>query len=252
MTLVLLCLAAFAAGFVDAAVGGGGLIQVPALLLLAPDLPIPTLFGTSKLAGFSGTAIATRQYAKSVTLPWRTVLPAAVASFAFSLLGARAVASLHPEVLRPLIFGMLIVVAIYTAVRPDFGGRHEPRFVASHERMAGVVLGAAFGFYDGFFGPGVGSFGIVAFVTIFGFDFLAATAATKVLNVGSNLSALGYFAATGHIRYDLALPMAACQVAGATLGTRLAVRRGVAVLRPLFLAVMVALIARLGWDLWRR
>lgn len=247
----MLCAAAFCAGFVDAVAGGGGLIQLPAMLLLLPSWPIATLFGTNKAASTFGTVVAVSQYARRVEIRWRTVLPAATASFLMSILGARVVTLLPRDAIRPIVLGLLVVVAGYTFVRKDFGKLHAPHRTPDTERWLAVLVGAAFGFYDGFFGPGVGSFGIFAFVGLLGFDFLAASAAIKVLNAGSNLSAFAFFAATGHVRFDYAAPMAVCQIAGSVLGARTAVRRGVGFVRPLFLVMASALIARFAWDLLR-
>jgi uncharacterized membrane protein YfcA len=253
VTLALLCFFSFLAGFVDSVVGGGGLIQLPALLLLLPkeiSAQVATVFGINKMASICGTGMAVVQYARRVKLNWFMLTPSAAAALAFSFLGARTVASIHPEVLKPIVFALLVIVAIYTFFRRDLGARHEPRFVAHHERLFALMVGAVIGFYDGFFGPGTGSFLTFIFIGWFGFDFLNAAASTKVINFSTNLSAVAFFAATGHIAWGYALPMGLCNVAGALAGTRLAILKGNRFVRRLFLVVAFAMIARLGWELF--
>lgn len=191
-TLAALIGFAFVAGFVDAVVGGGGLIQVPALFVLKPELPPATLFGTNKLASIVGTANATWQYARRVQLPWRILLLTAGTAFVFSFLGARAVSYLNPNALRPLIIALLVAVFIYTLIKKDFGQLHAPKLSAWQQRYCGIAMGVVLGFYDGFFGPGTGSFLVFAFVGVFGFSFLLASAAAKVVNVATNAAALAW------------------------------------------------------------
>jgi hypothetical protein len=247
---------ALLAGLVDAVAGGGGLIQLPALLLLWPDggeaTALAAVLGTNKFSSICGTGLAAVQYARRVPLNWVSLLPAAGAALAGSWLGARVVTGLNPALLRQLILGLLVAVAGYTFVRKDLGRLHAPRFSPRQERWLGAVVGAGIGFYDGFFGPGTGSFLIFAFVGLFGFDFLTASAGAKVINFATNLSALAYFAATDHIRYRYALPMAACNMAGALLGARLALERGNRFVRGFFLVVVTAMILRYGYEVLGR
>lgn len=250
-TVAALCGFAFLAGFTDSVVGGGGLIQVPALLLLLPGVPIPVVFGTNKLASAMGTVAAVRRYARGLTMDWRIILPAAAASFGCSLLGAHTVSAIRPDTLRPVILTLLVAVALFTWRARDFGTVHAPRLHGGMALAAAVVMGGVLGFYDGFFGPGAGSFFIFVFVGVFGFDFLAASAAAKVVNLGSNAAAALYFAATGQILYLAAIPMGLASVAGATLGSHLALTRGVRLIRAFFLVVVSILIAKLAWDTFR-
>jgi len=250
-----LCLFAFLAGFVDAVVGGGGLVQLPALfLLLPPESAAQTaaVLGTNKLSSICGTSMAVWQYTRRVPLNWRALLPAALVAFVCSFLGARTVSLIAPAVLRPLILALLVGVAVYTVIRKDLGHLHAPRFTAERERLFGVVVGAVIGFYDGFFGPGTGSFLIFAFIGLFGFDFLTASASAKVVNFATNLSAVAYFAATDNLLYRYGLPMAACNMAGAVLGARLAILKGNRFVRGFFLVVVGALILRFGWEVLGR
>ncbi|TXH04898.1 MAG: sulfite exporter TauE/SafE family protein [Nevskiaceae bacterium] len=250
-TLPALCGFAFAAGFIDSAVGGGGLIQVPALFVLMPQIAPATLLGTNKFASVWGTAAASWQYARRVPLPWHALLPACAAAFAASNAGAHAVSALRPELLRPLILVLMLAVLAYTLWKKDLGALHAPRLTQRHEIAFGVLVGAVLGFYDGFFGPGTGSFLIFAFVGLFGFSFLAASASAKLINLTTNLAAIGYFAYAGNILYAVAVPMAACNVAGAVLGSHLAIRKGSGHVRGLFILIVGALIARFAWDMAR-
>jgi len=247
-TLAALIGFAFVAGFVDAVVGGGGLIQVPALFVLKPELPPATLFGTNKLASIVGTGNATWQYARRVQLPWRILLHTAGTAFVFSFLGARAVSYLNPNALRPLIIVLLVAVFIYTLIKKDFGQLHAPKLSPLQQRYCGIVMGVVMGFYDGFFGPGTGSFLVFAFVGIFGFSFLLASASAKVVNVATNAAALAWFIPTGHVLYQAALPMAVSNLAGSWCGAHLAIKRGSGFVRVLFICVVALLLAKMIWD----
>jgi len=245
-----LCALAFFAGFVDSVIGGGGLIQVPALLIMLPGAPVATIFGTNKIASLAGTSVALTQIARKVQVPWRTVLPAAVLAAVFAFLGARAVTLIDPKLLKPFILLLLVGVAVYTFLRKDFGDLHAPRWAASTQRWVAMGIGAALGFYEGFFGPGTGSFLIFAFIGLLGFNFLTASASAKVINITTNLAATAWFAWSGNILYKLALPMAACNVAGAWVGAHLALNKGSAFLRVFFLLVIGALICRYAYDIF--
>ncbi len=245
-----LCAAAFLAGFIDSIVGGGGLIQLPALLILLPaGTPVPDVLGTNKFVGIMGTAAAAWNFRRHLKLEWRTVLPAALSGLVLSVGGALSVSHLNPAVLRPMILMLLVAVALYTFKRKDFGALHAPRLSPGSRPWLSAGMGAVVGFYDGFFGPGTGSFLIFGFIGIFGFDFLAASAAAKIINTSTNFSTVTYFAATGHVLYRLAVPMAVCNVLGSLTGTRLAILRGSRFIRVFFLAVVSAIICKLGYDL---
>jgi uncharacterized membrane protein YfcA len=251
---VWLCGFAFLAGFVDSVVGGGGLIQLPALLLWLPadaSRDVATVLGTNKLASIWGTGMAVVQYAPRVRINWHAILPAAAAAFVTAWLGAMAVSHLDRAVLEPLLLVLLVLVTFYTFVRPDLGQLHAPVLTARRERAAGIAVGVVLGFYDGFFGPGMGSFLIFIFIGWFGFDFLSASASAKVVNFATNLAAVILFASTGHVLYRYALPMAVCQMAGSVTGTRVAMVKGNRFVRVVFLVVATVLIGRFAWDVGR-
>lgn len=229
-------------------VGGGGLIQIPALFAAYPGTPPATLFGTNKLASVFGTANAAWRYSRQITLPWRMVLPAALAAFAFSYVGAAAVSWFPPAAIRPLILLLLIFATVYTLRRKDFGQFHRPLASATTALASAALLGAAIGFYDGFFGPGTGSFLIFLFVRFFGFDFLHASAAAKVVNVATNVAALAWFIPDGKWLPLLALLMALANVGGSVVGSRLALKHGSRLVRQVFIVVASLLIVRFAWD----
>lgn len=250
LTLTLLCFFAFLAGFIDSMVGGGGLIQLPAMLLLLKGVPTPTILGTGKVSSLMGTAAALRRYAGQVPMQWRAVAPAAIAAGTFAFLGARVVSQLPKEALPPLVLGLLVVIAVYTFWRKDFGALHAPRLPGRQEILFGILVGSLIGFYDGFFGPGTGSFLLFAFVGLFGYDFLTASASAKLVNVATNLAGLAYFAYTGQILWAVALPMAVCNMLGSSLGAYVALKRGTGFVRVLFLVVVSALVVKLSTQVF--
>jgi uncharacterized membrane protein YfcA len=245
---LLLGCAAFVAGLVDAVVGGGGLIQVPVLFSVFPKEIPATLLGTSKLAGIFGTSAAAVNYARRARVAWSAAAPAAIAAFALSFAGAYTVTKVPADFIRTLLPCVLLAVAIYTFRKKDFGAVHAPVHSGLAEKLVAVGMGACIGFYDGFFGPGTGSFLMFLFVRFFGFDFLSASAAAKVVNVACNVAALMWFGYSGHLLWQLGLLMAVCQVAGSLLGTRLAIRHGSVFVRKLFLVVVAVLIVKTSAD----
>jgi uncharacterized membrane protein YfcA len=252
MDYVVLCVAAFLAGLIDAVVGGGGLIQLPALFATLPGVVPATLLGTSKLAGVWGTATAAGTFMRRVRVEWGTAAPAAIAAFVLAFMGAYTVTRVPPDFVRKLLPFVLIAVAVYTFRTKSLGALHAPLHRGARERIFAIIAGAAIGFYDGFFGPGTGSFLVFLFVRFFGFDFLGASAAAKVVNVACNLAALLWFGYSGHLLWQVGLLMAVCNVAGALIGTRLAIRHGSGFIRKLFLIVISLLIAKTGYDAFLR
>jgi len=246
-------LAAGFAGFIDAIVGGGGLILAPALFAAFPGAAPATLFGTNKSASVWGTSFATLQYARRVELRWRRLLPAVGLTFCGALAGAWALTRIDPGFLRRALPLILLGVLLYTLARKDLGREHAPRYSGHGEALAAGALGLGIGFYDGFFGPGTGSFFVFALVRWLGYDFLHASAAAKLLNVTSNVAAIGLFATKGHVWWALGLQLAVANVIGSLLGTRLALRHGAGFVRGIFLLVVGALICKTGWDAygWR-
>ena len=241
---------AFLAGLIDSIVGGGGLIQLPALLVFLPNTAIPLIFGTNKLSSIAGTSAAAIHYSQQVKINWSIVLISTISAFTCSFIGASTVSIIDPALMHPLVLLLLILVAIYTWFKKDFGSQHIIKVQGAKQSIYAAIIGSLLGFYDGFFGPGTGSFLIFAFISILGFDFLRASASAKIVNFSTNLAATIYFAANNHIIYSIALPMAACNVIGAIIGAKLAIAKGSAFVRVLFIAVVSLLIVKLTYDLF--
>ncbi len=248
--LLPLCAFAFLAGFLDSIVGGGGLIQVPALFIIMPGTAAATLLGTNKCVSVVGTFGATAQYLRRIRVPWRLVLSSGLTALPFSFLGARTITGLDPALLRPLVLVLLIGVLAYTLLKPRLGSDHRPWMSARLEVSAGLVTGAIIGFYDGFFGPGTGSFLIFAYVGLFAYDFLSSSAAAKVVNLLTNIAAIAWFSWSGHVIVGLAVPMACCNLTGAIVGSHLALRHGSGFVRRLFIVVVGLLVLRYSYDLF--
>jgi uncharacterized protein len=252
LQLLLVSLASLLAGFVDAIVGGGGLILVPALFAVFPTTHPATLFGINKSASIWGTAMAAVQYSRRVQMSWGALLPAAAAGFVGSFAGAWAVTVVSPGFLRKLLPFVMLGVLLYTLWRKDLGKHHAPQLSGRAEAAAAGAIGLVLGFYDGFFGPGTGSFFVFVFVRALGYDFLNASAAAKLLNTATNLAALILFAIKGHVWWHYALALAAANVLGSLAGTHLALKHGAGFVRGVFLMVVSALILKTGYDAFLR
>lgn len=247
--ILIACLAAFAAGFIDAVVGGGGLVQTPALLITFPQYPVATLLGTVKIPSFCGTAVSAWQYSKKIAINWALVGRIALAAFFAALAGSYLVSMLSNAVVKPVIFIILIGVAVYSYTKKSLG-THSFQVDARLALTRGVSAGLVIGFYDGFIGPGTGSFLVLVFISLLGFNFMEASAHAKVVNLATNLASILYFGYTGHILFQLALPMAICNMAGGWGGTKLALQKGNRFIRVFFLAVVAATLLRFGWDIF--
>jgi uncharacterized membrane protein YfcA len=252
LELLTVALASLLAGFVDAVVGGGGLVLVPALFSVFPSAPPATLFGTNKGGAILGTAWATVQFSRRVTLPWHALLPAAGAALAGSFVGAWSVTLVDPSGLRKALPLILLAVLLYTLAKKDLGRTHAPRHSGAAEAWLASAIGVVIGFYDGFFGPGTGSFFVFLFVRLLGFDFLHASASAKLLNTATNGAALLLFAMKGHVWWHIAAVMAVTNVIGSLLGTRMALKHGAGFVRGMFVVVVSALILKTGWDAFLR
>jgi uncharacterized membrane protein YfcA len=248
--LIILCIAAFAAGFIDAIVGGGGLVQTPATLLVLPQYPVATLLGTTKIPSFLGTSIAAFQYAKRVPLNRKLLLAMCSIAFASAYAGSKVVTLVSNSFMKPIIFGVLLVVAMYTYAKKDFGIASKSLRTPANELLVSALCALVVGFYDGFIGPGTGSFLVLFFISLLGFDFLRASAHAKFVNMATNVGSILFFSGSGHILYQYALPMALCNFSGAFLGARLAILKGNAFIRIFFLLVVVGTIIRFGYDIF--
>jgi uncharacterized protein len=248
--LALLCVAAGLAGWVDAVSGGGGLLQLPALLLAFPAAPPVQVLATNKVSSILGTGAATATYARKAPPDVRTALPMALAAVVGAGLGAATASRVPADLFRWVIVLLLVVVWLWTLLTPQMGRTQRLRWHGRRRHYAVATLaGLGIGFYDGLIGPGTGSFLLIVLVAGLGYSFLNASSTAKVVNLGTNLAAIAVFAATGSVMWLLGLLMGACNVVGAVVGARMAISRGSGFVRAVFLAVVGLLILRLGWDL---
>lgn len=245
-----LCAAALAAGWVDAVSGGGGLLQLPALLVALPSESPTQALGTNKLSSILGTSAAARTYMKKIRLDFRTALPMASVAFLGSLIGATLAVHVPAQAFRPIIVVLLAAVWIWTLVNPTMGSQTVLRFQGRRHLLIAVVAGLVIGVYDGLLGPGTGSFLLIVLVAGLGYSFLQASATAKVVNLGTNLAALIVFGFTGSVLWILGLLMGVFNVIGAVIGSRTAIRRGSGFVRIVFLVIVGVLILRLGWDVF--
>lgn len=250
--MLVVTLASLFAGFIDSVVGGGGLVLVPALFATFPSAHPATLLGSNKGASFWGTGFATWRYSQQVALQWHTLGPAAAVAFATSMTGAWMVTVMSADFLRQTLPFVLVFVLIYTLVKKNLGRHHEPQFAGRHEQVLVCAIAAVMGWYDGFFGPGAGSFLVFLIVRLLGYDFLRATASAKVINLASNGAALLLFIVKGHVWWHYVVVMAVANVLGSFLGTRMALRHGVGFVRAVFILVVFALILKTSFDAYMR
>lgn len=241
---------AFCAGAIDAAVGGGGLIQIPALMGAMPQLAPATVFGTNKLASICGTASACYSYLKRVKLQWKLLFVIGVCAFISSFAGAASVAMIPTEILKPMVLVMLIVIAVYTFMKKQFGQVHIQQELSTKILILAGVGSLLIGFYDGIFGPGTGSFFIFYFIRYLKVDFLHASALSKIANFMTNFAALSFFAPTGHVLFAVGAMMAVANILGAIVGVKMALKYGSGFIRILFLILVTILIGRLSYQIF--
>ncbi len=250
LTLISLALLALIAGFIDSVAGGGGLIQLPTLLINLPYSPLPALFGTNKIAALAGTSVAAYQYSKRVKYDIVILTIISAIAFLASNLGARSLSVINPDTLRPLILVILIIIAIYTFLKKDLGSVRTKELSRIKLIFFGSVIGFIVGFYDGFFGPGTGNFLVLGFVIILGFEFVMASAYSKIVNSVTNISALMVFVSQGNYYLGLAIMMALCNIIGSIAGSRMALRRGNSFVRIVFLVIVIIMILRYSYDIF--
>ena len=245
---IFLAIASGFAGFVDAMAGGGGLIQLPALLVGLPNKDLPLILGTNKVPSIFGTAAAARNYFKNIKQDIPLTITMMVPAFAGSMAGAALAATIPKEFFKPFLVFLLLVVAIYTWRKPEMGMNENLKYTNRKRLVIVAVIGLLIGFYDGIFGPGTGTFLVFFLVSAIGFAFLKASATAKLVNIATNAGAILSFQLTGHIWWQLGLLLAFANVTGAIIGSRLAIRGGSPLVRKVFLAVTFLLIARVAWD----
>lgn len=248
--MVFLCLAAFLAGFVDAIVGGGGLIQTPAALILLPAHPVAAVIATTKIPSFSGTSFAAWQYVRKVPINWRFITIVATIAFFSSYAGSYLLTQVSNSFMKPVLLVVLTAVAIYTFTKKNFGQKVHKDNSYQREIVYAVLISLSIGFYDGFIGPGAGSFLILAFISLLGFDFLQASANAKLVNLATNLGSITLFIVQGKILWLFAIPMAVSNALGGMLGARLAIIKGNKFIRIFFLLVVIGTLIRFMFDVF--
>lgn len=248
-TVAALILAGFAAGWIDAVVGGGGLLQLPALLLAPGVTPLQAL-ATNKLASVFGTATSSVTYYRAVKPSLRATAPMAVVALLGAFGGATVASALPASVFKPIIVIALIVVALITLFKPALGAVTKLKHRPSKTTVLAIAMGAAIGFYDGVLGPGTGVFLVISMVGVIGYDFLQASARAKMVNFATNLGALLFFIPLGAVLWPLGLLMGAANIAGSFIGSKMAIAKGAKFVRVLFLIVVAVLICKLGYDFW--
>jgi uncharacterized membrane protein YfcA len=248
--LIILCLASFVAGFVDSIVGGGGLIQLPAFMMILPQYPLITLLGTNKLVSVTGTAVSTYRFSRQIPFIKTIIIPAILTSFVFSFFGAFTVSIISNEFLKPLFMVLLFLVFLVTIRNKAFGiVDHDPNVEIPVWKP--IMIGSILGFYDGFFGPGTGSFLIIGFVGLMSMTFVQGSAYAKIINLTTNIAAILLFAIKGEFLFEFALPMMLFNIGGAMLGVKLALLKGNEFVRGLLRGIVLLTILKLGYDVFK-
>jgi uncharacterized membrane protein YfcA len=248
--LIFLCLASFAAGFIDSIVGGGGLIQLPVFFMVLPQAPVVTVLATNKLVSMTGTAFSAWRFSREVAYLREVIIPALMASFFFSFLGAWAVSLMDSSRLKPLFIGLLILMFLISARNQNFG-IYIQKPDKKHFWWKPFAIGGLIGFYDGFFGPGTGSLLIMAFVGFLGMSFVQGSAHAKIINLITNLAAIILFSLKAQFLLEYALPMILFNLSGAFLGVKLALVRGNKLIRTLLRMIIVITILKLTYEVMR-
>src|SRR5215217_8448442 len=250
LSLTALIIAAFVAGWVDAVVGGGGLIQLPALLIGLPsNTPPAVILGTNKISSFCGTATSSLTYALRIPLDWWTLLPLVIASAVGSAIGGSVAKLLPREAFTPIVLAALIGVGIYVWRRPQLGMVSVRKHPGRRHYGLTALIGLGVGAYDGFLGPGTGSFFVILLVVVLGYGFLEASATAKIANLVTNLAAIVVFGLSGSVLWVLGLMMGAANLIGGYIGARTAISRGSSFVRKVFLVVLASLIIKLAYDM---
>lgn len=250
-TIFILCVVAFLAGFVDAVVGGGGLIQTPTAILLLPQFPVATVIGSLKIPSFSGTAFAAYYYLKKQQVNWQLLGLMMCVAMVASFSGSQLLTIVSNGFMKPLLLLVLILVAIYTYTKKNFGHQTSKQYSKKKQLLFGLSISVVIGFYDGFIGPGAGSFLVLAFVSIMGYDFLLASTNAKMVNLATNAGSIILFVIKGKIIWAIAIPMAICNAIGGIIGAKFAITKGNKFIRIFFLLIVIATLLRFAWDVFK-
>ncbi len=248
--IILLCLAAFAAGFVDAVSGGGGLIQTPSALVILNHAHFAEVIGTIKIPAFSGSAVAVKQYLKKVSVNWKPLILLCILAFISSYIGSLLLTKVSSQFFKPLLLVILIIVAFYVFFKKDFGLAKQKSITPKKLSNYTIIISVSIGFYDGFIGPGAGMFLILAFILFTGFDYLKASTYAKLINLSTNLGSIILFLSKGLLLWSYAIPMAFSNALGGYLGAKTAIKKGNLFFRILFLFVVCLTILRFAYDIF--
>ncbi len=245
-TALFLLAASFFAGFIDSIAGGGGLIQLPALLIGLPKSETAEVLGTNKLSAVFGTTTAAALYRKQIKPDPKILLAMGVPAFLGSAGGAVLASKIPTSSMRPMVLVLLIIVAVYTWFKPDLGKFENLRHLPKRRVQIAAIAGVVIGFYDGIFGPGTGSFLMLILVASLGYAFITASAIAKVVNVATNVGAIMVFGINGAVLWQIGIILGIANISGAIIGARLAIKGGSTLVRKVFLLVTVALIVKVG------
>ena len=245
-TALFLLAASFFAGFIDSIAGGGGLIQLPALLIGLPKSETAEVLGTNKLSSVFGTTTAAALYRKQIKPDPKILIAMGVPAFAGSAGGAVLASKIPTSSMRPMVLVLLIIVAVYTWFKPDLGKFENLRHLPKRRVQIAAIAGVVIGFYDGIFGPGTGSFLMLILVASLGYAFITASAIAKVVNVATNVGAIMVFGINGAVLWQIGIILGIANITGAVIGARLAIKGGSTLVRKVFLLVTVALIVKVG------
>ena len=248
VALIALLIAAFAAGWIDSVVGGGGLIQLPALIVGFPNTPTPLILGTNKLASFCGTFTASAVYIRQLAVSAATLAPLMAGAYAGSSLGALASRHIPRTALTPIVLIVVVLVGLLVLFRPHLGLEHSPKFAGTAAGVRTGGIGVVVGFYDGLIGPGTGSFFVISLVCVLGFGFLEASVYAKLANLTTNVAALVVYGVHGDIMWAFGIALACANVTGGFFGARMALRHGSGFVRKVFLCALAILVFKLAWD----
>lgn len=248
--IIILCIASFFAGFVDAIVGGGGLIQTPVALILLPNYAVSSILGSLKIPAFSGTSFAAYQYLKKVQMNWKLLLIMAISAFCAAFVGSNLLTKVSNDFMKPVLLVILTLIAIYTFRKKNFGQHQVKEFSERKQIVLAIIISLCIGFYDGFIGPGTGSFLVLAFVSVLGFDFLHASANAKMVNLATNFGSICLFVLKGKMIWAIAIPMAFCNAFGGWVGAKIAIRKGNGFIRIFFLIIVVGTLLRFSYDVF--
>ena len=246
-TFILLILAGLCAGWVDAVVGGGGLIQLPAVLMIPGLMPVQAL-AVNKMGSVFGTSASAITYYRRTATDLRSTLPMAALALLASMGGAIVATFIPSEAFRPIILLALVGVLLFTIFKPDAGQLTAMKHTGKAHLARALAIGAVIGFYDGVMGPGTGSFLVIAMITVLGYSFLQASAQTKVVNLATNVGALILFSLAGHLVWQMGLVLGLANLCGGYLGARTAISRGSGFVRIMMITVVSALILKTAWD----